>query len=83
MTFHDPHDPKRPLKYSEYERSRLSDDRFSGWGIPALIALVVFAGGLLLFGTAEKNLTTASYERGTITTPAPQTPPPVPLTTPQ
>jgi len=83
MTFHDPHDPSRPLKYSEYERSRLSDDRFSGWGIPVLIAIVVFVGGLLLFGAPEKNMTTASNERGTITTPTPQTPPPVPLVTPK
>jgi len=75
MSIHDPDDPKRPLKYSEYGRSRLSDDRFSGWGIPALIALVVFVGGLLLFGSTDKSMTTASYERGTITS-APQTAPP-------
>ena len=83
MTFHDPHDPNRPLKYSEYERWRFSHDRFSGWGIPVLLAAVVFVGGLLLFGTADKRMTTASNERGTVTTNAPQTPPPVPLTTPQ
>ena len=28
----DRNDPNRPLSYSQYDRSRLSDDRFSGWG---------------------------------------------------
>lgn len=83
MTFHDPHDPNHPLQYSAYERSRLSDDRFAGWGVPVLIAAVVFVGGLLLFGTPQKNMTTASNERGNITTSEPRTPLPVPPATPQ
>ena len=37
----DRNDPNRPLDYSDYDRSRLSDNRFSGWGLPALIGAIV------------------------------------------
>jgi len=76
----DRNDPNRPLSYSQYERSRLSDDRFAGWGLPALIGIVVLIGGLLLFGTATNKTTTASNDRAPITNnvpkqaPAPQPP---------
>ena len=76
----DRNDPNRPLSYSQYERSRLSDDRFAGWGLPALVGIVVLIGGLLLFGTATNKTTTASNERAPITNnvskpaPAPQPP---------
>ena len=77
----DRNDPNRPLKYSEYERSRLSDDRFSGWGLPALIGAIVLIGGLLLFGGPAHKTTTASNERAPATTnspaPAPAAPAPV------
>jgi hypothetical protein len=76
----DRNDPNRPLSYSQYERSRLSDDRFAGWGLPALIGIVVLIGGLLLFGTATNKTTTASNDRASITNnvpkqaPVPQSP---------
>jgi len=76
----DRNDPNRPLSYSQYERSRLSDDRFAGWGLPALIGAVVLIGGLLLFGTATNihRTTTASNDRAPITTNVPtQTPAPM------
>jgi len=73
----DRNDPNRPLKYSAYDRSRLSDDRFSGWGLPALIGAIVLIGGLLLFGGPAKKTTTAQNDRlppsaQTTQTPAPQ-----------
>lgn len=72
----DRNDPNRPLNYSDYDRSRLSNDRFSGWGLPMLIGAVVLIGGLLLFGTGGNRTTTASNDRASITTttpaPAPQ-----------
>ena len=76
----DRNDPNRPLNYSEYDRSRLSDDRFAGWGLPVLIGAVVLIGGLLLFGAPANRTTTASNERAPVTTntqapaPAPQPP---------
>ena len=74
----DRNDPNRPLSYSEYDRSRLSDDRFSGWGLPALIGAVVLIGGLLLFGSATNMTTTASNDRAPVTTNAPA-PAPAPM----
>ena len=75
----DRNDPNRPLSYSQYERSRLSDDRFAGWGLPALIGIVVLIGGLLLFGTATNKTTTASNDRAPITNNVPkQAPAPPP-----
>jgi hypothetical protein len=74
----DRNDPNRPLSYSQYDRSRLSDDRFSGWGLPVLIGAIVLVGGLLLFGTAPTNkTTTAQNDRAPVTTNAP-TPAPMP-----
>ena len=76
----DRNDPNRPLSYSQYDRSRLSDDRFSGWGLPALIGAIVLIGGLLLFGTGPTDkTTTAQNDRAPITTNVPtQTPAPQP-----
>jgi hypothetical protein len=75
----DRNDPNRPLSYSQYDRSRLSDDRFSGWGLPALIGAIVLVGGLLLFGTGPTNkTTTAQNDRAPVTANAP-TPTPVPM----
>ena len=74
----DRNDPNRPLNYSEYKRSRFSDDRFSGWGLPALIGAIVLIGGLLLFGSPTNKTTTASNERAPVTTPAPAPQPPAP-----
>ena len=76
----DRNDPNRPLNYSDYDRSRLSDDRFSGWGLPALIGAIVLIGGLLLFGTGPTDkTTTAQNDRAPITTNVPtQTPAPQP-----
>ncbi len=76
----DRNDPNRPLSYSQYDRSRLSDDRFSGWGLPVLIGAIVLVGGLLLFGTAPTNkMTTAQNDRAPVTTNAPApTPAPMP-----
>ena len=76
----DRNDPNRPLTYSDYGRSRLSDDRFSGWGLPMLIGAVVLVGGLLLFGTGPTNkTTTAQNDRAPVTTTVPpQTPAPPP-----
>ena len=76
----DRNDPNRPLSYSQYDRSRLSDDRFSGWGLPVLIGAIVLVGGLLLFGTGPTNkTTTAQNDRAPITTNVPtQTPAPMP-----
>jgi hypothetical protein len=76
----DRNDPNRPLSYSQYDRSRLSDDRFSGWGLPVLIGAIVLVGGLLLFGTGPTNkTTTAQNDRAAVTRNAPaETPPPMP-----
>ena len=76
----DRNDPNRPLNYSDYDRSRLSNDRFSGWGLPMLIGAVVLIGGLLLFGAGPTNkTTTASNDRAPVTTNAPApTPAPAP-----
>ena len=75
----DRNDPKRPLNYSDYNRSRLSNDRFSGWGLPMLIGAIVLIGGLLLFGSGPNRTTTAQNDRAPITTNVPaQTPAPQP-----
>lgn len=75
----DRNDPNRPLKYSDYDRSRLSDDRFSGWGLPMLIGAVVLIGGLLLFGTGPTNrTTTAQNDRMPPAAQTTQTPAPAP-----
>ena len=76
----DRNDPNRPLSYSQYERSRLNDDRFSGWGLPALIGAIALVGGLLLFGTGPTSkTTTALNDRAPITNNVPtQTPAPLP-----
>ncbi len=75
----DRNDPNRPLSSSHYERSRLNGDTFAGWGLPALIGIVVLVGGLLLFGTATNKTTTALNDRAPITTNVPtQTPAPQP-----
>ena len=76
----DRNDPNRPLSYSQYDRSRLSDDRFSGWGLPVLIGAIVLVGGLLLFGApTNRTTTTAQNDRAPITSNVPaQTPAPMP-----
>ena len=76
----DRNDPNRPLNYRDYDRSRLSDDGFSGWGLPPLIGAIVLIGGLLLFGTGPTDkTTTAQNDRAPITTNVPtQTPAPQP-----
>jgi|GEM_PF-6406254 len=75
-----PKRPNRPLSYSQYDRSRLSDDRFSGWGLPVLIGAIVLVGGLLLFGVGPTNRTTTAHnDRAPVTTNVPaQTPAPMP-----
>jgi len=74
----DRNDPTRPLSASEYESSRFTDDRVTGWGLPALIGAIVLIGGLLLFGGPAHKTTMASNERAPATTNSPAPAPAAP-----
>jgi hypothetical protein len=75
-------DPNRRVGAEPYvERPVMQERDGMGWGIPLGIAAIVLIAGLLFFGTGSERTTTASNDRGTVTTTTPKTPAPTPPAT--